>query len=145
MVTNKWTFENKACIELPISCSIKSEEKKCGALKLTTDKSVIVEAGPIRMTTIEKSTTREHKVKISEATFRGNTTEEAKPISDISESILGVDNSQDGILARINNEEMENMDLTIGGQRRCFQDLKTNMTIKFFIKKEKYKQKEKDS
>ena len=74
IVTNKWTFENKAYIELPISCSIKSKEIKYGALKLTTDKSLIVEVGPTRMTTSEKLAAGENKVKIFEATFRENET-----------------------------------------------------------------------
>ena len=53
VVTNKWKFVNSAYIELPISCSISSEEIKCGALKLTSDKVVIVEVEPIRMATIK--------------------------------------------------------------------------------------------
>ena len=90
VVTNKWTFEDEAYIELPISCSIKSEQIKCGAMKLTTDNSVVIAAGPTRMKTIERSTTQEDKIKISEATFRGNRSTVAKPIINISGNILGI-------------------------------------------------------
>jgi hypothetical protein len=35
VITNDWTFEDEAYIELPISCSISSDKIKCGSLKLT--------------------------------------------------------------------------------------------------------------
>mgnify|MGYP003328392569 CR=1 FL=1 len=63
-VTNKWRFKNSAYIELPISCSIKSEEINCGALMLTSSEEVTVEIEPIRMRTIEKQNVEEMKVRI---------------------------------------------------------------------------------
>jgi len=74
VVTSKWTFENEIYIELPISCSITSKQIKCGALKLTSNKVVTVEAGPTRMRKITKKKVGETAVKISGKVFRGNIT-----------------------------------------------------------------------
>merc|ERR1712105_243349 len=63
-----------AHIELPISCSIESDQIKCGALKLTSNKVVTVEVGPTRMKKIVKQTVGENKVKITGKVFRGNFT-----------------------------------------------------------------------
>ena len=42
VITSDWSFTDEAHIELPISCSITSEQIKCGALKLTSNKMVTV-------------------------------------------------------------------------------------------------------
>ena len=65
VLTNDWEFTNTAHIELPISCSIRSDLIKCGALKLTSNKVVTVEVGPTRMRNIVKQKTGEEKVKIT--------------------------------------------------------------------------------
>ena len=74
MVTSDWTFVNEAHIELPISCSITSEQIKCGALKLTSNKVVTVEVGPTRMKKITKQKVGEKTVRITGKVFRGNVT-----------------------------------------------------------------------
>ena len=71
-VSSDWTFTNEAHVELPISCSLKSAEIKCGALSLTTNKAVIVEVGPQRMKKIVKNSANADKAKINEDEFRGN-------------------------------------------------------------------------
>ena len=43
IVTNNWSFENVAHIELPTACSISSEKINCGALKLTSSEETVVE------------------------------------------------------------------------------------------------------
>merc|ERR1712015_317739 len=74
IVTSDWEFKDEAHIELPISCSIESDQIKCGALKLTSNKVVTVEVGPTRMKKIVKQTVGENKAKITEKVFRGNHT-----------------------------------------------------------------------
>jgi len=74
VITSDWEFTEKAHIELPISCSIESDQIKCGALKLTSNKVVTVEVGPTRMMKIVKQTVGEEKVKITGKVFRGNFT-----------------------------------------------------------------------
>ena len=74
VVTSDWTFIDEAHIELPISCSITSEQIKCGALKLTSNKMVTVEVGPTRMRKITKQKTGEKSVRITGKVFRGNIT-----------------------------------------------------------------------
>merc|ERR1712074_121470 len=66
VITSDWEFTEKAHIELPISCSIESDQIKCGALKLTSNKMVTVEVGPTRMKKILKQTVGENKAKIPE-------------------------------------------------------------------------------
>merc|ERR1712074_339096 len=73
-VTSDWEFNDKAHIELPISCSIESDQIKCGALKLTSNKVVTVEVGPTRMRKIVKQTVGEEKDKITGKMFSGNFT-----------------------------------------------------------------------
>ena len=68
------TLPGEAHIELPISCSIESDQIKCGALKLTSNKVVTVEVGPTRMKKIVKQAVGENKVKITGKVFRGNFT-----------------------------------------------------------------------
>ena len=72
METGDWPFNEKAHIELPISCSIESDKIRCGALKLTSNKAIVVEVGPSRMKEIKKQPTGEDRVRISGETFRGN-------------------------------------------------------------------------
>lgn len=72
VITSDWEFTEKAHIELPISCSIESDQIKCGALKLTSNKVVTVEVGPTRMRKILKQTVGEDRVKITGKVFRGN-------------------------------------------------------------------------
>merc|ERR1712173_405792 len=74
VITSDWVFENEAYIELPISCSITSEEIKCGSLKLTSSKVTTVEVGPIRMKKIKKQNVGERTVRITGKVFRGNFT-----------------------------------------------------------------------
>ena len=71
-VSTDWTFTEEAYIELPISCGLESEEIKCSALSLTTNKAVVVEVGPQRMKKIVKSSTNADRARISEKEFRGN-------------------------------------------------------------------------
>ena len=72
-VSTDWTFTNEEHVELPISCSLESEEIRCSALSLTTNKAVIVEAGPQRMKTITKGSASADMTRIREEEFRGNT------------------------------------------------------------------------
>ena len=58
VVTSDWTFNKEAHIELPISCSIESDQIKCGALKITSNKAITVEVGPTRMRKIKKTNSR---------------------------------------------------------------------------------------
>merc|ERR1712105_311379 len=74
IASSDWTFNNEAHIELTISCSIESDQIKCGALKLTSNKVVTIEVGPTRMRKITKQTVGEKKVKITGKVFRGNFT-----------------------------------------------------------------------
>merc|ERR1712105_73888 len=74
VVTSNWTSEDEIYIELPISCSITSEQIKCGALKLTSNKVVTVEVGPTRMKKITKQKVGEKTVRITWKIFRGNFT-----------------------------------------------------------------------
>ena len=74
VITSDWEFTEKAHIELPISCSIESDQIKCGALKLTSNKVVTVEVGTTRMRKIVKLNTGEEKVKITGKVIRGNFT-----------------------------------------------------------------------
>merc|ERR1712105_578073 len=74
VVTSDWTFVDEIHIELPISCSITSEQIKCGALKLTSNKVVTVEVGPTRMKKITKKKVGEKTVRITWKIFRGNFT-----------------------------------------------------------------------
>jgi hypothetical protein len=72
VATSDWVFKNEAHIELPISCSITSDEIKCGSLKLTSNKVTTVEVGPIRMKKITKQNVGERTVRITGKVFRGN-------------------------------------------------------------------------
>ena len=72
VITSDWVFEDEAYIELPISCSITSDEIKCGSLKLTSNKVTTVEVGPIRMKKITKQNVGERTVRITGKVFRGN-------------------------------------------------------------------------
>ena len=72
VVTSDWVFKNEAYIELPISCSISSDEIKCGSLKLTSNKVTTVEVGPIRMKKITKQNVGERTVRITGKVFKGN-------------------------------------------------------------------------
>ena len=71
-VSKVWTFTDEVHEELPISCDIKSDKIKCGALSLTTNKAVIIDVGQPRMKKIVKLSTGADKAKLSEDDFRGN-------------------------------------------------------------------------